>query len=105
MEHYPLAITFPAITRKRDQAMQPNTLTGMSGGKMYRFDAEKTGCPCEPASWSHTVTGPAGASMGTNSLSGQSVILMPFTPGTYTITFTLKVCDKVVTQSFTLTIN
>lgn len=77
-----------------------NTLSGMSGGKLYRFDAEVTGCPC-PGTWTSKVTGPAGASFGASERGGTATVF-PVTPGTYTITFTYKVCDKEVTKTFTL---
>ena len=80
-----------------------NTLTHMSGGKMYRFDAEVTGCPC-PGTWTSKVEAPAGASYGTSG-SGKTVTVLPVSSGTYTITFTYKVCDKEVSQTFTLTID
>lgn len=80
-----------------------NTLTHMSGGKMYRFDAEVTGCPC-PGTWTSKVEAPAGASYGTSG-SGKTVTVLPVSPGTYKITFTYKVCDKEVSETFTLTID
>ena len=77
-----------------------NTLTGMSGGKMFRFDAEVTGCPC-PGTWTSTVTAPAAAIYGTGG-SSSSITLLPVSAGTYTITFTYKVCDKTFSKTFTL---
>jgi hypothetical protein len=76
-------------------------LTHMSGGKSFRFDAEVTGCDC-PGTWSSTVTAPAGASYGAGAPSSNSATVLPVTPGTYTITFTYKVCDQVITKTFTL---
>jgi hypothetical protein len=78
-------------------------LTHMSGGKLYRFDAEVSGCPC-PGKWTATVTPPAGASYGEGG-SGKSITLVPVSSGVYTITFTYKVCDKTVTKTFTLQID
>jgi hypothetical protein len=78
-----------------------NTLTKMSSGKMYRFDAEISGCPC-PGTLTSTVTAPAGASYGTGTGKDGSVTLLPVTSGTYMITFTYKVCDQVITKTFTL---
>lgn len=80
-----------------------NILTKMSGSKIYRFDAEITGCPC-PGVLTSTVTAPAGASYGTGTGKDGSVTLFPVSGGTYTVTFTYKVCDKVVTKTFTLII-
>ncbi|GAC1591456.1 MAG: hypothetical protein NVS3B8_05170 [Chitinophagaceae bacterium] len=82
-----------------------NTLTHMSGGKIYRFDAEVTGCDCPGATITSSVQAPGGASYGTGSPSAGSVTLFPVTPGVYTITFTYKNCDKVVTKTFTLQID
>ena len=81
-----------------------NTLTHMSGGIIYRFDAEITGCPC-PGKLTSTVTAPAGASYGTGTGKDGSVTVLPVSSGTYTITFTYTVCDKVVTKTFTLGID
>lgn len=80
-----------------------NTLTNMSSGTIYRFDAEVTGCPCPGGTWSVSVSAPAGASYGSSG-SGSSVNVLPISGGTYTITFTYRICDKVVTKTFTLTI-
>ena len=80
-----------------------NTLNHMSGGKQYRFDAEVTGCDC-PGNWTSTVTPPTGASYGASER-GSSATVFPVTSGTYTITFSYKVCDKVITKTFTLTVD
>ena len=79
-----------------------NTLTHMDGNTLFKFDAEVSGCPC-PGSWTSKVTAPAGASYGEGG-SGKSVTVFPVSSGTYTITFTYKVCDKEVTKTFTLSI-
>lgn len=78
-----------------------NTLTNMSGGKMYRFDAVISGCPC-PGTLTSTVTAPAGASYGTGKGKDGSVTVLPVSGGTYTITFSYTVCGKTVTKTFTL---
>lgn len=78
-----------------------NTLTNMSGGKMYRFDAVISGCPC-PGTLTSSVTAPAGASYGTGKGKDGSVTVFPVSGGTYTITFTYTVCGKTVTKTFTL---
>jgi hypothetical protein len=78
-----------------------NTLTNMSGGKMYRFDAVISGCPC-PGTLTSTVTTPAGASYGTGKGKDGSVTLLPVSSGTYTITFTYTVCGNTITKTFTL---
>jgi hypothetical protein len=82
-----------------------NTLTHMSGGKIYRFDAEVSGCDCPGATITSSVQAPAGASYGTGSPSAGTVTLFPVTPGVYTITFTYKNCNKVITKTFTLQID
>lgn len=82
-----------------------NTLTHMSGGKIYRFDAEVTGCDCPGATIISSVEAPAGASYGTGAPSAGSVTLFPVTPGVYTITFTYTNCDKKITKTFTLQID
>ncbi|HYC40151.1 MAG TPA: hypothetical protein VEB63_06640 [Chitinophagaceae bacterium] len=81
-----------------------NTLNNMSGGRIYRFDAEISGCPCPGGVLTSTVTAPAGASYGTGPAAGGGVTLFPVSSGTYTVTFTYKVCDKTVTKTFTLTV-
>ncbi len=78
-----------------------NTLSRMSSGTMYRFDAEITGCPC-PGTLTSSVSAPAGASYGTAVGKDGSVTILPVTLGTYTVTFTYKVCDKTVTKTFTI---
>jgi hypothetical protein len=78
-----------------------NTLTNMSGGKIYRFDAVISGCPC-PGTLTSTVTAPAGASYGTGTGRDGSVTVLPVSSGTYTITFTYTVCGMTVTKIFTL---
>jgi hypothetical protein len=78
-----------------------NTLTNMSGGKMYRFDAVISGCPC-PGTLTSSVTAPAGASYGTGTGKDGSVTVLPVSAGTYTITFTYTVCGMTVTKTFTL---
>ncbi len=78
-----------------------NTLTNISGGKMYRFDVVISGCPC-PGTLTSTVTAPAGASYGTGTGKDSSVTVLPVSAGTYTITFTYTVCGKTVTKTFTL---
>jgi hypothetical protein len=78
-----------------------NTLTNMSGGKMYRFDAVISGCPC-PGVLTSTVTAPAGASYGAGKGKDGSVTVLPVSGGTYTITFTYTVCGITVTKTFTL---
>ena len=80
-----------------------NKLTHMSSGIMYKFEAEVKGCPC-PGTWTSKVDAPAGASYGVSG-SGKSVTVLPISSGTYTITFTHKVCDKEVSKTFTLTID
>ena len=80
-----------------------NKLTHMPSGKMYRFDAEISGCPC-PGVLTSSITTPAGASYGVSGEGSGSVTLLPVSSGTYTITFTYKVCDKEVTKTFTLSI-
>ncbi len=81
-----------------------NTLTNMSGGKAYRFDAEITGCDCPGGVLTSTVTTPAGASYATGPTANGGVMLFPQSSGTYTVTFTYKVCGKTVTKTFTLSI-
>ena len=78
-----------------------NTLTHMSSGRMYRFDAVISGCPC-PGTLTSTITTPAGASYGVGNGKDGSVTLLPVTAGTYTITFNYTVCGKVVSKTFTL---
>jgi hypothetical protein len=78
-----------------------NTLTNMSSGKMYRFDAVISGCPC-PGTLTSTVTAPGGASYGAGKGKDGSVTLLPVSSGTYTITFTYVVCGITVTKTFTL---
>ena len=78
-----------------------NTLTNMSGGKMYRFDAVISGCPC-PGTLTSTVTAPAGASYGAGKGKDGSVTVLPVSGGTYTITFSYTVCGITVTKTFTL---
>ena len=78
-----------------------NTLTNMSGGKMYRFDAVISGCPC-PGTLTSSVTAPAGASYGYSTGKDGSVTILPVSSGTYTITFTYTVCGTTVTKTFTL---
>ena len=78
-----------------------NTLTNMSGGKMYRFDAVISGCPC-PGTLTSTVTAPAGASYGTSTAKDGSVTILPVSGGNYTVTFTYTVCGITVTKTFTL---
>jgi hypothetical protein len=78
-----------------------NTLTNMSGGKMYRFDAVISGCPC-PGTLTSSVTTPPGASYGSGTGKDGSVTLLPVSSGTYTITFTYTVCGITVTKTFTL---
>lgn len=78
-----------------------NTLTNMSRGKMYRFDAVISGCPC-PGVLTSTVTAPAGASYGAGKGKDGSVTLIAESGGTYTVTFTFTVCSQVVTKTFTL---
>jgi hypothetical protein len=78
-----------------------NKLTNMSGGKMYRFDAVISGCPC-PGTLTSTVTAPAGASYGTSTGRDGSVTILPVSSGTYTVTFSYTVCGVTVTKIFTL---
>lgn len=78
-----------------------NKLTNMSGGKMYRFDAVISGCPC-PGTLTSTVTAPAGASYGTSTGKDGSVTILPVSSGTYTVTFTYTVCGVTVTKTFSL---
>src|SRR2546423_3170268 len=80
-----------------------NTLNHMSSGKLYRFDAEVTGCAC-PGTWTNSITTPANAAYGYSSAAGNSVTLFPQSSGTYTVTFTYNVCGKTVTKTFTLTV-
>ena len=82
-----------------------NTLNHMSGGKLYRFDAEVTGCACPGGVWTNNVEAPDGAAYGAGSSRGNTVSLIPISSGTYRITFTYKVCDKEVSQTFTLSVN
>jgi len=82
-----------------------NTLTHMSGGKIYRFDAEITGCDCPGATITSSVQGPAGGSYGEGNPSPGTVTLFPVTPGTYTITFTYTNCDKKIVKTFTLQVD
>jgi hypothetical protein len=80
-----------------------NTLTHMSGGKIYRFDPEVRGCACPGGKWTYQVDAPDGASYGVSSgSSSNGVNLFPQSSGTYKITFTYTVCDKTVTKTFTL---
>ena len=79
-----------------------NTLTHRSRGTIYRFDAEVTGCPCPGGVWTSKVQAPNGANYGVGG-GGQSVWLLSESGGTFTITFTYKVCGKEVSQTFTIT--
>lgn len=81
-----------------------NTLTNMSGGRMYKFSAEVTGDPCPGGVLTSSVTAPAGASYGYSTSKDGSVTLFPGSSGTYTITFTYKNCGKTVSKTFTLTV-
>ncbi len=81
-----------------------NTLTNMSGGKAYRFDAEISGCDCPGGVLTSTVTAPAGAAYATGPTAGGGVMVFPQSSGTYTITFTYKICGKTVTKTFTLSV-
>jgi len=78
-----------------------NKLSNMSGGKMYRFDAVISGCPC-PGTLTSTVTAPAGASYGTSTAKDGGVTILPVSSGTYTVTFTYTVCGVTVTKTFSL---
>ena len=78
-----------------------NTLTNMSGGIMYRFDAVISGCLC-PGVLTKVVTAPAGASYGSANGSDGSVTVLPVSGGVYTVTFTFTVCGKTVSKTFTL---
>lgn len=81
-----------------------NTLTNMSGGKAYRFDAEISGCNCPGGVLTSTVTAPAGAAYATGPTAGGGVMVFPQSSGTYTITFTYKICGKTVSKTFTLSV-
>ncbi|MBY0479134.1 MAG: hypothetical protein K2Q24_15910 [Chitinophagaceae bacterium] len=81
-----------------------NTLSNMSGGRAYRFDAEISGCDCPGGILTSTVTAPAGAAYATGPSAGGGVMLFPQSSGTYTITFTYKICGKTVSKTFTLTV-
>lgn len=80
-----------------------NTLTNMSSGIMYHFDAVISGCPC-PGTLTSTVTAPAGASYGTSKGKDGSVTILPVSSGTYTVTFSYTVCGVTVTKTFALTV-
>jgi hypothetical protein len=81
-----------------------NTLTGMDGGKIYKFTPVVTGDPCPGGVLTSSVTAPAGASYGYSKSADGSINLLPVSGGTYTITFTYTNCGKTVTKTFTLTV-
>lgn len=81
-----------------------NTLTNMSSGTAYRFDAEISGCDCPGGVLTSSVTAPAGAAYATGPAAGGGVMVFPQSSGTYTITFTYKICGKTVSKTFTLSV-
>ncbi len=81
-----------------------NTLTNMSSGKACRFDAEISDCDCPDGELTSTVETPAGAAYGFGKAGKNGAILFPQSAGTYTVTFTYKVCGKTVSKTFTLSV-